>query len=49
LLRAWSTPGTVTVRVEEDRLLVHALTAQDEADLLSGAMESRIRLLEAGA
>jgi multicomponent Na+:H+ antiporter subunit E len=42
------TPGTVTVLVEENRLLVHALTAQDEADLLSGAMESRIKLLEAG-
>ena len=42
------TPGTVTIRVEEDRLLVHALTAEDEADLLSGAMEARIKLLEAG-
>lgn len=42
------TPGTVTIRVEHDKLLVHALTAQDEADLLNGAMESRIKLLEAG-
>lgn len=40
------TPGTVTVRVEEDHLLVHALTDEAEAALLDGTMEERIRYME---
>lgn len=40
------TPGTVTVEVDEGRLLVHALTEQDAADLLSGDMQARVADLE---
>lgn len=40
------TPGTVTVRVENDAFLVHALTADAEAALRDGGMEQRILQME---
>ena len=40
------TPGTVTVTVEDDALLVHALTEDAERALLDGAMELRIQQME---
>ena len=40
------TPGTVTVRVEDDHLLVHALTEEAEESLLDGRMEQRIQHME---
>jgi multicomponent Na+:H+ antiporter subunit E len=43
------TPGTVTIDVGPDKLLVHALTAKDAEDLASGDMERRIRPLEGRA
>ena len=36
------TPGTVTIDLDENRLLVHCLTADTAADLASGEMEKRI-------
>ena len=36
------TPGTVTIDLDENRLLVHCLTANTAADLSSGEMERRI-------
>lgn len=43
------TPGTVTIEVEHDKLLIHALTAADEAGLNEGTMESLIKQLEPSA
>jgi multicomponent Na+:H+ antiporter subunit E len=40
------TPGTVTVAVSEQELLVHALTETAAADLERGAMRDRIQALE---
>jgi len=40
------TPGTVSVVVEDDVILVHALTEGDEEGLLDGAMEARVGRLE---
>lgn len=40
------TPGTVSVLVERDRILVHALTRDMADGLLSGEMDERVRQLE---
>lgn len=40
------TPGTVTILVEDDAVLVHALTAADEAGLLDGSLERHVARLE---
>jgi multicomponent Na+:H+ antiporter subunit E len=40
------TPGTVTVDVSGDELLVHALTREAAAALEAGEMDRRVRLLE---
>jgi multicomponent Na+:H+ antiporter subunit E len=40
------TPGTVTVDVGEDYLLVHALTKAAADDLLGGEMHRRVRAIE---
>ncbi len=43
------TPGTITIGVERDHLLVHAIDDKVADDLFSGAMEKRIaRVFEAG-
>ena len=43
------TPGTITIGVERDHLLVHAIDDKVADDLLSGAMENRIgRVFESG-
>ena len=36
------TPGTITVSLDEDNLLVHGLTVQCIADLRSGKMDQKI-------
>ncbi len=36
------TPGTVTLDVEDDEFVVHALSDKVARDLLSGAMEQRV-------
>lgn len=43
------TPGTVSVIVEHDAILVHALTDADAAGVLDGSMERRIAGLERSA
>lgn len=40
------TPGTVTVELEGDKILVHALVAQSITDLESGEMERRVCKVE---
>ncbi|MFQ5654632.1 MAG: Na+/H+ antiporter subunit E [Planctomycetota bacterium] len=40
------TPGTVTVLVGEDTLLVHALTEEAESTLLTGEMQRRVKAIE---
>ena len=40
------TPGTVTVDLQGDELTVHALTAEAEADLLTGDMDGRVTRLQ---
>lgn len=40
------TPGTVSVDVKPDTILVHALTAESEAALKSGEMDARVTALE---
>lgn len=40
------TPGTVTVDVDEDELIIHALTADAATDLLSGEMHDHIKRME---
>lgn len=42
------TPGTVTVDVGDHELLVHALTEEAAADLLSGEMHRRVKQVEVG-
>ena len=37
------TPGTITICVEDDRLLVHSLTKDGRRDLQDGEMDNRIR------
>lgn len=44
------TPGTLTVDLDGDELVVHALTADTEQDVLDGEMAQRVaRLSEGGA
>jgi multicomponent Na+:H+ antiporter subunit E len=40
------TPGTVSVRVEDEEITVHALTAEAADELRGGEMERRVRRLE---
>jgi len=40
------TPGTVTIDIYQEKLLVHALTEQSAADLQSGDMDRRVSALE---
>jgi multicomponent Na+:H+ antiporter subunit E len=40
------TPGTVSVSVDDDKILVHALSLADAEEDLSGDMERRVRQLE---
>ena len=40
------TPGTVTVNIEGDKFLVHALVRESIADLESGEMDRRVSNLE---
>jgi len=40
------TPGTVSVRMYEDEILVHALLAETAEDVLSGDMDRRVTELE---
>jgi multicomponent Na+:H+ antiporter subunit E len=42
------TPGTVTLDIEGDHLLVHALTDEAAAEDASGAMDERVSILERG-
>lgn len=40
------TPGTVTVDIEDDKFIVHALLQESIEDLESGEMDRRVSLLE---
>jgi multicomponent Na+:H+ antiporter subunit E len=40
------TPGTVSVKMEDDAIMVHALSFEGAADDLSGDMDRRIQKLE---
>ena len=40
------TPGTITVDVDADEIIVHALTVAAAEDLQTGAMHERIQRLE---
>ena len=40
------TPGTVSIDLEENRILVHALTSEAADDLLSGEMDRRVCRVE---
>jgi multicomponent Na+:H+ antiporter subunit E len=42
------TPGTVTLAIEDDEILVHALTHADAAALETGEMDRQVRELECG-
>ncbi|MES2214926.1 MAG: Na+/H+ antiporter subunit E [Pseudomonadota bacterium] len=42
------TPGTITISLEENRLLVHSLTKEGIEDLQNGAMDSKIKALKIG-
>ena len=42
------TPGTVSMLLEGDSILVHALTPEDAEGVASGAMHDRVRALEPG-
>ena len=42
------TPGTVTLAIEDDEILVHALTQADAAVLETGEMDRKVRELECG-
>ncbi len=42
------TPGTITLDLRDDELLVYALDAESEADVVSGAMDRDVRRLEGG-
>ena len=43
------TPGTITLDLRDDELLVYALDAESEADVVSGAMDRDVRRLEGGS
>jgi multicomponent Na+:H+ antiporter subunit E len=43
-----ATPGTVTINVWQDRMVVHALNAASADDLATGEMERRVRHVEEG-
>jgi multicomponent Na+:H+ antiporter subunit E len=43
------TPGTVSMRVGEDRITVHALTREAADELLAGEMDRQVSALERGA
>jgi len=43
------TPGTISVDLAPDRILVHALAAEGEAALLEGTMDRKVTALEGGA
>ncbi len=43
------TPGTVTVRLDESQLLVHAIAAEMGEDLATGEMDRRVTRLEESA
>lgn len=43
------TPGTAPIAVDQDAVLVHALSAEAAEDLRQGAMEARLRRLEGGS
>ncbi|MGF1650392.1 MAG: Na+/H+ antiporter subunit E [Hyphomicrobiaceae bacterium] len=43
------TPGTITVKTEGDKLLVHALTRDNADDVESGDMDRRVARVEGGA
>ena len=40
------TPGTITLDVQDDKFLVHALTDEAAADLDSGEMDRRVSDME---
>ncbi len=42
------TPGTVTVTVDDDTMLIHALTAEAGDGLMTGEMEAKVKTLEGG-
>jgi len=42
------TPGTVTLAIEDDEILVHALSRADAAALQTGEMDREVRELECG-
>jgi len=42
------TPGTVTLAIEDDEILVHALSRADAAALQTGEMDRQVRELECG-
>jgi multicomponent Na+:H+ antiporter subunit E len=42
------TPGTVALAIEDDEILVHALTRADAAALETGEMDRQVRELECG-
>jgi len=42
------TPGTVSLQVEDDEILVHSLSLEDIATLQHGEMDRRVRDLECG-
>ncbi len=43
------TPGTVTLDLRNDELLVYALDAASEADVMSGSMDRDVQRLEGGS
>ena len=42
------TPGTYTIRIHENRLLVHALSREGAESLAAGDMDRRVTAMEAG-
>lgn len=42
------TPGTLTIRIRDGRLMVHALTREGAADVVGGEMNRRIARLRSG-
>ncbi len=43
------TPGTITLDLRDDELLVYALDAESEADVMDGSMDRDVLRLEGGA
>ena len=43
------TPGTITLDMRGDELLIHALTKDTQAGVESGDMDKRVARLEGGA